>query len=117
MSNCLKFSNYEVDFRTDVPYHLRDNGPNKSLNRVTVNGELYGGEQSNKPWMPIRVTPTATNYIHRNLLSANPPPGAIEQYVGTNRIGNNYTSMPNIQWYNPNSKNLNNGPFNIKVTQ
>jgi hypothetical protein len=117
MSNCLKFSNYAIDVDTNVPHHLRDSNPNSALNRNPINGELYSGEHSTKPWMPIRVTPTATNYIHRNLLSANPPPGATEQYVGTNRIGNNYTSMPNIHWYNPNSKNLNNGPYNLKVTK
>ena len=44
------------------------------------------GNESNKPWMPIKVTPTATNYIQNNLLSANPPPGATEQYVGTKEL-------------------------------
>ena len=41
-----------------------------------------------------------TNLIHNNLKSANPSPGATVQYVGTERLGNNYVSMPGVQWYN-----------------
>ena len=41
------------------------------------------------------------NYVHHNLRSANPPPGATEQYVGTDRLGNNYVSMPGTYWFNP----------------
>ena len=40
------------------------------------------------------------NYVHHNLRSANPP-GATEQYVGTDRLGNNYVSMPGTYWFNP----------------
>jgi hypothetical protein len=43
-----------------------------------------------------------------------PPPGATEQYPGDNRLGNNYTPMPGVNWYNS-SYDRNNGPFNIKV--
>lgn len=115
MSNCknTKNSDYEVDIRTNINYHQRDFNHLSKIRPCPKNGEIYGGEESNDPWMPIKVTPTATNYISRNLLSANPPPGAVEQYVGTNRIGNNYTAMPNIHWYNPN----NTGPYNLKVTK
>ena len=114
MSNCNINQNYSIDVNSNVPLHLRDNNPFTQINRNTVNGELYGGNESNKPWMPIKVTPTATNFIQRNLLSANPPPGATEQYVGTNRIGNNYTAMPNIHWFNPSSST---GPYHLKVTK
>ena len=48
-----------------------------------------------------------TNLIHFNLRSANPPPGATEQYVGTDRLGNNYVPMIGVNWYNPeNGKGL-----------
>ena len=49
--------------------------PDTEMPGPSLNGGLYGGEQSNKPWMPIPVTPTATNYIMNHLKSANPPPG------------------------------------------
>ena len=48
-----------------------------------------------------------------NLASANPPPGAIDQYIGTNRPGNNYTAMPTLYWYKTKGK----GPHNFKVTR
>ena len=54
------------------------------------NGGLFGGPQAMGEYASIHVTPTATNMIHNNLRSANPPPGATEQYPGTNRLGNNY---------------------------
>ena len=42
-----------------------------------------------------------------------PPPGATEQYPGDNRLGNNYTPMPGINWYK--SSYNNSGPYHIKV--
>ena len=64
----------------------------------------------------IHVTPTATNMINNNLLSADPPPGATEQYPGTNRLGNNYIAMPGVYWYSD-THQINKGPYSIKVTQ
>ena len=55
-----------------------------------------------------------TNYVQNNLRSANPPPGATQQYVGSNRLGNNYVSMPGVYWHNPN--NNMNGKYAIKTT-
>ena len=50
----------------------------------------------------------------QNLLkSANPPPGAIYQYPGDNRLGNNYTPMPGVNWFKSSYNNA--GPYNIKV--
>ena len=63
-----------------------------------------------------RLTPTATNMIHNNLRSANPPPGATEQYPGTNRLGNNYVAMPGVYWY-ADTHPVNKGPFEMKVTE
>ena len=110
MSNCNNSADYQVDIRTDIPYHNRSSSHLKKMNPCPVNGGIYGGPELNAPWMPIKITPTATNYISRNLLSANPPPGAVEQYVGTNRVGNNYTAK---QYSLVQPKN-NTGPFNLK---
>ena len=62
----------------------------------------------------IPVIPTATNMINNNLRSANPPPGAINQYPGTNRDKNNYIPMPGVYWYNDTNP-VNKGPYSIKV--
>jgi len=79
----------------------RDFDSNTALPESSPNGGLYGGPQSTEPWANIPVTPSGTNLIHYNLRSANPPPGATEQYVGTDRLGNNYNPMIGVYWYNP----------------
>ena len=53
------------------------------------------------------------SYIQNNLRSANPPPGATEQYVGGDRLGNNYAPMPGTYWFNPVDRL---GQFQIKST-
>ena len=72
-----------------------------------LNGGIYSGEQAKGPWGHIPVIPTTTNYIYNNLKSAEPPPGALTSYPGTDRMGNNYQAMPGIQPYT----NSNYGPF------
>ena len=62
------------------------------------------------------MVPTTTNMINKNLRSANPPPGATEQYPGTNRYGNNYIPMPGVYWYND-THPVNFGPYAIKVVR
>tara|TARA_B110000238_G_C15839147_1_gene316131 strand:+ start:182 stop:544 length:363 start_codon:yes stop_codon:yes gene_type:complete len=104
---------YLVDPESSVHYVERDYSPDSKMPPPVKNGGLYGGKQSNKPWMPIPVTPTATNYIHNNLRSANPPPGAMEQYVGNIRLGNNYTAKPGIKWYVPSKSSC--GPYSMQV--
>ena len=79
----------------------RDFDANTAIPESSPNGCLYGGPQSTEPWANIPVTPSGTNLIHYNLRSANPPPGATEQYVGTDRLGNNYNPMIGVYWYNP----------------
>jgi hypothetical protein len=69
--------------------------------KKVANGGLYGGKQSTKPWASIHVDINENNLMQNNLKSANPPPGATDQYVGNNRLGNNYTIMENVKWYNP----------------
>ena len=52
--------------------------------------------------------------ITKNLLSADPPPGATTQYPGTNRSDNNYIAMPGVYWYND-THPVNKGPYSMKV--
>lgn len=92
---------YSVVEEGRTPPAFRDNGPNTAMPPIPRHGGLYSGPESQNPWNSIRVTPTMTNYIQNNLRSANPPPGATEQYIGTPRLGNNYVPMPGIYWYNP----------------
>lgn len=94
-------NDYTVVEEGSVPPAFRDNGPNTAMPPILRHGGLYSGPESQNPWNSIRVTPTMTNYIQNNLRSANPPPGATEQYVGTPRLGNNYVPMPGVYWYNP----------------
>lgn len=94
---------YIVDETGSVSVELRASSPNDAMPPSPPNGGLYGGVQSMKPWANIPVTPTVANLIHNNLRSANPPPGATEQYPSTERLGNNYIGMPEIHWYNPNN--------------
>lgn len=68
----------------------------------------------NGPWCSIPVKPNVSNMINNNLKSANPPPGALTQYPGTDRLGNNTMLMPGVKSYI--GTDLNNGPFNIKCT-
>lgn len=84
-----------------VPPEQRSTGPNSTMPQAKVHGGLYDAPETTHPWNSIRVTPTMTNYIHYNLRSARPPPGATEQYVGTERLGNNYAPMPGTYWFNP----------------
>lgn len=103
---------YKILIESDIDPAERSSNPDSKMPQRPPNGGLYGGPQQDRPWMPIDVTPTATNLIVNNLKSANPPPGAVEQYVGTNRLGNNYTAMPDVYWHT----NVNRGPYNLKTT-
>ena len=104
---------YSVVKKTSVPPHLRHNAVT-SMPPSPKHGGLFSGPPSYHPWNAIPVTPTMTNYVQNNLRSANPPPGATQQYVGTNRLGNNYVSMPGVYWHNP--TNHMNGKYAIKAT-
>jgi len=94
---------------------FRNSGPDNAMPPVPRHGGLFSGEETKNPWNAIPVTPTMTNYIQNNLRSANPPPGATEQYVGGERLGNNYAPMPGTYWYNPTDHM--NGKFRMKVTK
>lgn len=79
------------------------------------NGGLYNAPQVTAPWGSIPVVSTDSNLIHLNLRTANPPPGATEQYVSTNRLGNNYTAKPGIYPYTP--VGALNGMYRMDVTK
>ena len=104
---------YTVVSSTQVPPHLR-NTLRTAMPPAPNHGGLFSGPPSNNPWNSISVTPTMTNYVQNNLRSANPPPGATQQYVGTSRLGNNYVAMPGVYWHNP--ANHMNGKYAIKTT-
>ena len=107
--------NYPVDKNSAVPHHERWNDAETVAPPPVPNGGLFGGPQAMGEYASIHVTPTATNMIQNNLRSANPPPGATEQYPGTNRLGNNYVPMPGVYWYSD-THPVNKGPYSIKVT-
>jgi hypothetical protein len=64
------------------------------------NGGLYTGAPfaANAPWRNFPATPDGAYLTGMNLRSANPPPGAISQFAGSVRPGNNYQEMPAISW-------------------
>lgn len=98
-----------------VPPNMQWSGPNISAPPPQYNAGLYTGPQFNGPWGAIPVTPTTTNMINNNLASANPPPGALTQYPGNNRLGNNWIGMTGVDNYISSSE-VNFGPFEINCT-
>lgn len=100
--NTENTSHYLVDEPYVIPPGEQSSGPAERMPPSPPNGGIFGGPQSTRPWANIPVTPTATNLIHNNLLSANPPPGANVHYPGSIRFGNNYQAMPGIYRFNPN---------------
>lgn len=109
-------NDYPVDIKSEVHPYVRSEDTQSEVPRPMVNGGLYCGPQNNAPWMPIYVPPTTTFFMQELVRNADPapPPGIAEQYPGENRLGNNYISMPGINWYNS-AYPRNRGPFNIKV--
>lgn len=65
------------------------------------NGGLYTGPEppQGAPWAAIPVLPDVDYMIHTNLRSANPPPGAIYQYPGNIRPGNNFQAFSGLSPY------------------
>ena len=107
---------YPIEKESNVPFESRGSSPSTEAPEMLPNGGLYSGScPAGRAWIPTKIVPTSTYFTSELLKQANPPPGALDQYVGTNRPGNNYTAMPNVHWYNRTSKQ-NQGPFNIKVT-
>jgi hypothetical protein len=67
----------------------------------SLNGGLFTGEKfiAGAPWGNIPVSPETDVYIHTNLKSAHPPPGANVHYPHQTRPGNNLQRMPGIGLY------------------
>ena len=78
----------------------------------SYNGAVTIGEACIGAHCSIPVTPQVSNMINNNLRSANPPPGAIINYPGTVRLGNNSFNMPGVQDYVGTETNP--GPFEIQ---
>lgn len=108
-------TDYPTDLKSEIPMHLRASGINDRIPTPVPNGGLYNAPQATGPYASIPVAPTGTNMTYYNLRSANPPPGAITQFQGTNRLGNNYTAMPGVYWLND-SQNDHQHKYRIHVT-
>ena len=109
-------SRIPVDKPSNIPPEKRWNNENESAPPPTYNAGLYSGAPFKGPWGNIPTIPTTAYMIHHNLRSANPPPGAIYQYPGTIRCGNNYMAMPGVVWYT-NTPVGNEGPYLIQITE
>lgn len=70
---------------------------------LRVNGGLYTGKpfSEDAPWRNFPVIPDATYMVSENLKSAGPPPGGLDAIPGYTRTGNNTTTFPNHQMYDP----------------
>ena len=101
-------------YKPKISHHERWNCEHSKAPEPLPNGGLFGGPQAEGPYASIPVIPTTTNYISKNLLSANPPPGAEKQFIGTNRSDNNYVAMPGVYWYYD-THHVNTGPYAMKV--
>jgi hypothetical protein len=67
----------------------------------SLNGGLYTGEPfaAGAPWRNFPATPDGVYLTSVNLASANPPPGATNQFQGSIRPGNNYMELPGVRLY------------------
>lgn len=67
----------------------------------SLNGGLYTGEPfaPGAPWANVPATPDVSHMTAVNLKSARPPPGALTQFAGSIRPGNNYQEMPGVSMY------------------
>lgn len=108
-----KNEDYSVDIKSKINPLLRWTNSSTIAPNPQVNGGLYACPQSNAEWMPKPAVPTTAYFMQVLLKNADPPPppGATEQYPTETRLGNNYTPMPGVNWYNPNDR----GPYRIKV--
>jgi len=114
-SRCYEDNDYPVDIKTNIPPTQRWTDINTPAPPPQLNKGLYGGPPNNSPWMGKPVVPTTTYFMQVLLKSCDPPPppGATEQYPTENRLGNNYTAQPGVNWFN--SAYDERGPYNMKV--
>lgn len=68
------------------------------------NGGLYVGEEAKGNWGNVPIVPESHVLTTQNLLSANPPPGAVNIPMSLERPGNNavvhpsHVPYPNVQF-------------------
>ena len=93
---------YPVDVPATVDPLLRASNPNEALPKPWPNGGLFSGPEPapGSGYEAIYVPANSAYYINQNLRSANPPPGAINQYISFTREGNNLGSQPGVYWLN-----------------
>ena len=98
----VSFVGAPVDAPSTVPPAQQSSGPMASMPPPAPHGGLYGpsAPPAQGGWGSIPVTPTAVGYSD-NLRSANPPPGATEQYMtgASNRRGNSYSAKTGVHHY------------------
>ena len=80
----------------------------------SYNGAVTIGAPCEGAHCAIPVPPTVSYMTNVNLRSANPPPGALQQFASTHRLGNNSDLNVGIGKY-VNGTSQNPGPFNISV--
>ena len=97
----VKQAPYPIDPESTNPQKQIMSKPQIPAPPSPPNGGIFGGPQSTAPWANIPVTPDMHVLITQNLASANPPPGAMKQMVGTNRLGNNTIVQPPVGWFQP----------------
>ncbi len=94
----------------NVPKQL----PSGKIPGSSFNSALTIGEPCKGIHCALPVDSTTTNYINNNLKSAKAPQNALNQYQGTNRLGNSNLDMPGVDTYA--GTTLNHGPFDILAT-
>ena len=104
---------YYTNLSSAVPLQNQWKTPFSVNPQPKYNAGFYMGEPFNGPHGFIPVIPTAYYLSHINLASANPPPGVLNQDIGNNRPGNNYTAT-NRLWYSNTNNNMNYGPFDMQ---
>ena len=108
----FKYTNQACPFNGNEPV-TQNNTP--SLPQPAPHGGLYSDvNSSGKPWHSIPVMPDMNYMITQNLQSANPPPGATQQFIGTPRPGNNSVQLPGVYTYQPNGQS---GMYNFHLLQ
>lgn len=95
-------TDYPVDVVSPVDPLLRASNPFESIPRPLPNGGLFSGPEPTpgSGYEAIYVPASSSYYINQNLRSANPPPGAVYQYISFTRPGNNLGSQPGVYWLN-----------------
>lgn len=91
--------------KLDEPAHVPP--PPRSLNGGLFTGEPFAKDA---PWGNVPVIPDVDYMTNVNLRSANPPPGAVFQYPGNMRPGNNFQKNTGL---NPFTGKSGDQPYNF----